>query len=306
MALTPTDRLLLGYIGIVTAVIVLRGTFAAPGHAGILVAHGLLVVLLWLFTRPRAEGPFGRTIHAFYPVLMLMAFYASIGLINDTVGLPRILENDAVVQRWEAALFGGQVSYTWIRDAPSVFWSGLLHFSYFLYYPIVLGGPAVVAHRAGLAGVHRVVFATMLAFVLCYVTFVIFPVAGPNYVFPHPTGPVREVWSAKLVYGVLAGGSSVGAAFPSSHVAAPVAAVWAIWRVWPALARTFAVPTALLTVATVYCQMHYAVDALAGLAVGLAAGAAAQWLWLWSSAAGVVSPVESPLITANAPRTSRR
>ena len=29
-----------------------------------------------------------------------------------------------------------------------------------------------------------------------------------------------------------------------------------------------ALPTVLLTVGVVYCQMHYAVDALAGLAVG--------------------------------------
>ena len=29
------------------------------------------------------------------------------------------------------------------------------------------------------------------------------------------------------------------------------------------------VPTVLLTIGGVYCQMHYAVDALAGLAVGL-------------------------------------
>jgi membrane-associated phospholipid phosphatase len=28
------------------------------------------------------------------------------------------------------------------------------------------------------------------------------------------------------------------------------------------------IPTALLTVGVVYCQMHYGVDALAGLAVG--------------------------------------
>lgn len=305
MALTPTDRLVAAYVGLVTAVVLIRGA-EGPGHRAILVAHGLYGVLLWLFTRPGADGAVGRAIHAYYPILFLMPFYASIGLLNDAVGLDRILPHDAMVQRWEAALFGGQVSYTWIRDAPSVFWSGLLHFSYFLYYPIVLGGPVLLAWKRGLPATHRVVFATMLAFILCYVTFLLFPVAGPNYVFPHPTGPVRDVWSARLVYGVLAGGSSVGAAFPSSHVAAPVAVVLALWRVWPALARAFTVPTALLTVATVYCQMHYAVDALAGLAVGLAAGGTTQWLWAWLSAAGGGTPAESPLIRANAPRTSRR
>jgi membrane-associated phospholipid phosphatase len=35
-----------------------------------------------------------------------------------------------------------------------------------------------------------------------------------------------------------------------------------------------AIPTALLTIGVVYCQMHYAVDAVAGLLVGGAIGLA--------------------------------
>jgi len=112
---------------------------------------------------------------------------------------------------------------------------------------------------------------------------VLFPVAGPNYTFPHPTGPVREVWSARLVYGTLAQGSSFGAAFPSSHVAATVAATLAALGQWRPLGWTCAVLSALLAVGTVYCQMHYAVDATAGVAVGVLA-----WVIVRLSA-GVVS-----------------
>ena len=112
----------------------------------------------------------------------------------------------------------------------------------------------------------------MLAFVFCYAWFVLYPVAGPYYAFDAPVGPAREVWSARWVYAVLAGGSSFGTAFPSSHVAATIAATTALWWTWRALARWFTVPALLLTVATVYCQMHYAVDALAGVAVGATAG----------------------------------
>ena len=118
---------------------------------------------------------------------------------------------------------------------------------------------------------RTVVLATMIAFVVCYVWFVLYPVAGPNYVFEHPTGPVREVWSARLVYAALAGGSSFGAAFRSSHVAATVAATMGLWRVWKSLAVWFVVPAALLTVGTIYCQMHYGVDATSGLALGVVA-----------------------------------
>ena len=122
-------------------------------------------------------------------------------------------------------------------------------------------------------GWRRVLFITMLAYAACWVVFILWPVAGPNHAFDHPTGPVREVWSARLVYSMLESGSSFGAAFPSSHVAATVAAVGGLWREWRALGMTFAVPTALLVIGTVYCQMHYAIDAVAGLLV--AAGAVA-------------------------------
>jgi membrane-associated phospholipid phosphatase len=221
-------------------------------------------------------------LHTFYPLILLAGFYSAIGVLNDGRGVEAILARDAVVQRWEAALFGGQPAYDWIRRAPSVFWSGALHLVYLSYYPMILLPGPMLAARGRWDGARRLVFALMLAFVVCYLMFILFPVAGPNYAFPHPTGPVREVWSARIVYDLLEGGSSVGAAFPSSHVAATMAATIAAWRAWPALGRVMLIPFLLLVVAVVYCQMHYAVDAVSGLAVGLGVSVAAPRLWIRS------------------------
>lgn len=308
MALTPTDWLVAGYVLFVSVLVAVRWPLPVDAQWGILAMHGLVAALLVLVTRPGARGVIGRIVHTFYPVLLLVPLYTAIGLINRDLRLDAILANDAVVQRWEETVFGGQVSFTLIREHPSVFWSGLLHLAYLAYYPIILGGPLLVALRHGLAVARPVVFGTMIAYMVCYAVFLLFPVAGPYYAFPHPTGPVREVWSADLVYALLADGSSVGAAYPSSHVAATVATVWGAWRAWRGLGLALLVPTALLTVATVYCQMHYAVDAATGLLMGLVAGVAAQWLWLWWSSAaeaGAVT-VESPISSASLPRTSRR
>jgi len=150
-----------------------------------------------------------------------------------------------------------------------VFWSGLLHVAYVTYYPIVYLGPILLLARGNRQGARNVLFATMVAYLICYTVFIVFPVAGPNWVFDHPTGPVRDVWSARMVYGLLGTGSSVGTAFPSSHVAATFAAVFANWREWRTLAVIFLVPASFMAVATVYCQMHYAVDALVGLALAV-------------------------------------
>jgi membrane-associated phospholipid phosphatase len=51
-------------------------------------------------------------------------------------------------------------------------------------------------------------------------------------------------------------------------VAAAVAATLTAARVSRRLGLLLSVPTLLLTVGVVYCQMHYGLDALAGLAVG--------------------------------------
>lgn len=272
MALTRTDRLLAGYLGFVTAVVAARGMLPGPTGFALLGAHALFGVLLFLFTRLEPDDHAGHLVHDLYPVLLLVPFYAEFGLINGGLSRDRILTHDAVIQGWETTLFGHQVSYDWIRAAPSVFWSGVLHLAYFGFYAIVVFGPLIPWLRDRRETARSVVFRMMLAFVPCYATFLLFPVAGPYYAFPQPAGPVREVWSARLVYDLLSGSSSVGAAFPSSHVAAAVAVTLALWLTWRPLARWFVLPCVLLVVGTVYCQMHYGVDAAVGVAVGLATG----------------------------------
>ncbi|MGE0556076.1 MAG: phosphatase PAP2 family protein [Gemmatimonadales bacterium] len=121
---------------------------------------------------------------------------------------------------------------------------------------------------------RRATFAILTAFLACYVWFVFYPVAGPYYEFARPDGAFVANPAARLVYGVLGQASSYGAAFPSSHVAGTWAAVASVsiaaWR-WP-----LALIACALTVGVVYCQMHYAIDAIAGLLVAAGAMLAAR------------------------------
>jgi membrane-associated phospholipid phosphatase len=274
MALTPTDLALAGYHLFLAVLILARGPGTA-GHGWVLLACGLFGVLLVTFRLNRHPTSLGRLLHTFYPLMLFAGMYTALGTLNAALPPGHIAANESLVQGWEAAMFGGQPSYDLIRRYPSVFLSGLLHLAYFAYYPtILLPGPYLAA-RGDWSGARRVVGATILTFVLCYVVFALFPVAGPNWVFEHPTGPVREVWSARLVYGILGLGSSVGTAFPSSHVAATLATVIAAFQVRRSLGWTTLVPFVLLTISVVYCQMHYVVDALGGLVLGGLGGWAA-------------------------------
>jgi membrane-associated phospholipid phosphatase len=262
-ALRPVDLLLFGYLAVVSVVALARAP-EQPGCWWLLGAHALFGVLLYLLTRP-GLGPVGRTIREIYPLVLLAGLYSELDVLN---GPGAVAVHDALVQRWELALFGSQVSIEWWRAVPSRFWSTVLHGAYLSYYPIVVAPAFYFAWRRDLPALRHFVLVVMTTFVLCYLTFIFFPVAGPYYTFPRPDAWFTDNIMARMVYDTLAAGSSYGAAFPSSHVAATVAAAIAAGRYSRALELVLAIPLLLLTVAVVYCQMHYGVDALSGLLLG--------------------------------------
>lgn len=262
--LRPVDLLLLGWVALTTLVAVLR-LASRPATGWVLLLNLLIATLILLLARPDAGGV-GRALREWYPLLLLPALYGSLDLLNG-LGLGRVYDPEVLAaERW---IFGGEPARTWWQRYPSAFWSTLLHGAYWSYY-LILAVPVawfVITRRAG-ALRHTVLLLTA-TFVLCYTVFLFFPVAGPYYWYPRPDAAFLDNAMARLVYGTLATGSSHGAAFPSSHVAAAVVATVGAWR-GSRLAGGLLLPaTLLMIVSVVYCQMHYAVDALAGLAVAL-------------------------------------
>jgi membrane-associated phospholipid phosphatase len=262
-ALRPVDLLLAGYLAVVSVVAVVR----APGQPNcwwLLAAHALFGLLLYLFSRP-GLGPLGRSIREIYPLLLLVSLYSELDVLN---GAGATTVHDATVQGWELAIFGAQLSTEWWRAMPSRFWSAVLHAAYLSYYLVIVAPAFYFAWRRNLAGLRHFILVVMSTFVVCYLVFIFFPVAGPYYEFSRPDPCFLDNLFARAVYDTLATGSSYGAAFPSSHVAAALAATLSAWRGSRALGWTLAVPTVLLSIAVVYCQMHYGVDAIAGLLTG--------------------------------------
>ncbi len=183
--LRAVDLLLLAYLTIVSIVAVVRAS-SRPGWWLVLVAHGLFVLLLFLLTRPNL-GRVGRTLREIYPLLLLLGLYSELDVLNSGGGAV----HDQIVQRWELLLFGTQISREWWQTAPSRFWSTVLHAAYLSYYFIVAAPALYFAWRGDLAAVRRFVLVVMATFIVCYLVFLFFPVAGPYYQFPRP---------ARLVY----------------------------------------------------------------------------------------------------------
>lgn len=281
-ALRPAERLVLAYVVVTTILALLRWP-RVPATAWVLGAHALILLLLWLLRRADPGSP-GQALRVVAPLLLLGAFYPAIDILNN---FGAVAVHDAAIQHWELRLFGGEVSRTWWQAAPSRFWSTALHAVYFAYYPIVLGPPILFLARGRRAAAERSVLWLMATFLSCYLVFLLYPVAGPYYEYPRPDAAFLDNWAARLVYATLSKGSAYGAAFPSSHVAATLVAAAAAWFGSRKLGAVLAGPALLLTIGVVYCQMHYAVDAVAGV---LVAGVVVLLGWRRERDAGTAVP----------------
>lgn len=212
-----------------------------------------------------------RGVYAWLPLVIVPVLYAELPFLMTAAGGNYA---DAVVQRWERALFG----YPATELAASMPWlwvSEPLHLAYFLYYPLIYVPPLVLFLRGAHDDFEQAVTALVGTFVLCFAIFTVFPVQGPRYLVGSPAPPG---WMRETVLRVLEAGSSRGAAFPSSHVAVAVAQVGMAWRRGSRLTPVYGMVTLLLAAGAVYGGFHYAVDAVAGVIVGLAVVAAAPGL----------------------------
>jgi membrane-associated phospholipid phosphatase len=258
----PAIKILAAYLAISSVPAIL--SWATTGESGVVaVVHiaAFITVAALVFTR--RTGP----VADWLPLIAIPSLYAE---------LPRIAANgmhDDVVQRWEAATFGTSPVLWASARWPSALLSESLHAAYLSYYLIIYGPPIVLYMRGQLAEFRSTVGGLMTMFAICYIVFLVFPVAGPRYEWAPPAtvfdGPVR-----RFALRILAAGSSRGTAFPSSHVAvATVQAVLAFRR----NARTgllLGALTSCLAIGAVYGGFHYGVDVLAGGVVGVAVGLA--------------------------------
>jgi membrane-associated phospholipid phosphatase len=285
MALRPVERLLLGYLLFTAALGLLREP-SQPAIKWVLLANLLTAILVFLAARP-GLGPIGRTLRELYPVLLLAALYPAIDILNN---FGAIGAHDVLVRAWEHRLFGGEPSRMWWQTEPSVFWSTVFHGAYFAYYAIIVLPVIALLATERPEAARRSVTWLLVTYLICYVAFLLFPVAGPYYEFPRPAPWFLDNIPARLVYRTLDQGSAYGAAFPSSHVAATLVATATTFLGSRRLGWILLVPAVLLAIGVVYCQMHYAVDALAG--AGLAGLVVAGGLY-WERIQGVRRPEPS-------------
>jgi membrane-associated phospholipid phosphatase len=145
-----------------------------------------------------------------------------------------------------------------------------MHAAYLSYYGILAAAPLVPWLAGRRPAARTTLLLTMATFYVCYAIFLVFPVAGPRYLFAPARNAATDTPLTVLTHRLLESGSAWGTAFPSSHVAAALVASACAFRALRPLGAVLLPLSALLSLATVYCQLHYAVDALAGAALASA------------------------------------
>lgn len=286
-ARSPADRVLrlagawtVAYLAI--ASLPMTRYVRTTGHWVPLAAHAIALavgVALLSSTHPALRTP-----RDWLPLLLGPFLYVELRWLIEGVGHPHA---DAMIQRWESALFPTQPAATWATLLPIRWVSEALHLAYASYYLLVYVPPAILYVRGRRECFARTLLALALVYGVCFATYLVLPVDGPRFLSgpaPAPDGPMRS-----FVLALLQAGSSRGTAFPSSHVAASVVASLSALSCQPRVGIVVSVLTLGLAAATVYGGFHYAVDALAGGAVGFGAWLITRALWRLLSMPGAHS-----------------
>jgi membrane-associated phospholipid phosphatase len=257
------DKLLAAY-GILVALLAFT-RWHQPGAPAVAITHLAIPALAWLVVNAPST-PLIRWLRNLYPILLLVGLYSAIDVLNRFGAVPTW---DHQIQAIEQAIFGMQPSRDWWRAHPSAFWSATLHAAYLSYYPLIVIPIVTFMVQRRSDALERYLNGVIATYLVCYLFALFLPVSGPYYQFDRPTGEFVANLPARLVYATLNAGSAFGAAFPSSHVAATVAATIGAWHGSRRLGLVIAIPTALIAVGVVYCQMHYAIDSAAGVLTGV-------------------------------------
>lgn len=269
------DKLTLGYLVLVPVLILLSGKHVHLWPV-IAVAHPLLIAGLLALIRYQQRLPVAlRWLRDWYPVLLFTFFFSTIGRLV-TLFLPFWLEPFLLRSDvW----FLEQHPWEFFARHLTPLTTEIFSFAYWSYYLLI---PLVAAVHYLPLRLSRDVAPTKPAFdgvmarlclvmYTCYACFLLLPARGPHHVLNLDHDLLfAGGWFYSSILFIQAKGSVVGAAFPSSHVAAAWAALFTLRQSFRRLFWTVLPLVLLLSASTFVIQYHYIIDSVGGILVAVA------------------------------------
>ncbi len=273
------DRLYFFYLASLSTLILIFHA-RLPRWPEYLLLHALGFAAIVLLAVGARHSRVLNFLHDWYPVLAFIICFEEVASLSLLV-VP--VWRDSYILAVEARLFHTPPT-VWLSRFASRPLTEILEVGYFSYftYAMIVGG--ALYGRADRRPFRELMAANVLAYMLCYVWFILFPTEGPAHTLAgyHP-GPLQGGpfhWAVLLIQKL---GGVHGNAFPSAHVAAGVASVAIAWRYLPRLGAWLTPLLLLLCLGAVYDRYHYFADIVGGCMFG---GIAVFLALAWERLAG--------------------
>lgn len=223
----------------------------------------------------------------------------------DTYEFNRMFTNlDHVFAGYDQTLFGCQPSLLFAQAVSNPVFSELMDLGYVSYYPMIVA-VTLFYFLFRYKQFHRTAFIILASFFVCYIIYILVPVAGPQYYYPavglddigrgvfpelgHYFADCQEAmpgpgYKDGVFYQMAVDAHNAGerptAAFPSSHVGVSTIVMLLAWETRNRRFFRCLLPLyILLCLSTVYIYAHYAVDVLGGWIIGAALHFGLKWYY---------------------------
>jgi membrane-associated phospholipid phosphatase len=216
----------------------------------------------------------GDVFRDWFPFLVFLLIYESFRTATWAIVAP--VDKDALLLRWDLALFGGTGS-VWFDPYVRGWLTSVLTIAYFLHLvlPPVMG---LLWYRRDLRVFRSFLLSVLIAFIIGSQGYMLVPAIGPGMAFPSL---YHHTLSGSIYTNITELIDTVRAprdVFPSLHVGLSTIVLWFAWRRGRPVFAVFLLPVVANWISTLYLRAHYTIDVIAGWIVA----AAAIWLAEWA------------------------
>lgn len=229
----------------------------------------ILYFIKWTY---RSKNKLVRFIRIFYIQASYLLFFSECILLSQLFFNNHSL--DFIFAKADFLIFHYQPSVSLYKVFENSKWvNELFFFSYFFYYFLITSGWWFLYFRGKEEEAIETVWTVSTSFFILYMFYSVFPVKGPKFYFPE----LHNIWYnhfegyffTNLMKNIFNNARLGGAAFPSSHVAISLIALFLNRKYNKYLIPIYFPFTITLLISTVYLYAHYFVDVLGGVFIGI-------------------------------------
>lgn len=229
-----------------------------------------LILILIFFRMAVLQNRFsyGTVGHFLVRALPLLAYAYCYELAGSVVHLVFKGWFDSRIAELDRLIFGFQPNLL-IAGCYNWWLSEIMFFAYIIYLPLVVLLYYLIYLQKSSEFIEEYLLTLGLAYMICFIIFVVFPVASPRFYFSG-LQPNSGLLFRKLMN---IAGSTVqyaGGSFPSAHCAAGTVMIFFAGKLGKKYLSFYLPLVSLFFLSTVYGQYHYVADVLAGVMVGMA------------------------------------